>query len=262
MVRRVRHAVPATVLAAVLASATAACGTSASSPRAKTANSTRSTTVSATPTSTASRDPLAALSGDQIAVKAIADTKAASSVRVTGTMKDSGQTLTIDLALVLHQGCRGSMTESKNGSIKLIDLGKKIWIMPSETFYKSVGAGAATLSVLAGKWLAVKAGSSDLGSLATLCEINKLLDGFKPPSSPGALAVTATSTVNGQRAVKVADTGDSAYLLVSDRASPRLLRIVAPSASAAKLAFSDYGASFAVHPPPSSEVVDGSRYGF
>lgn len=125
-----RRAVPA-FLAAALAIGAAACGTSASSTGTKAA--------AATPKPTASRDPLANLTADQIATKALADVKAVTSVDVAGKMADSGQTLTFDLTLVSGKGCQGTLTESKTGSFKLIYLGKKVWIMPDQAFYKNNG---------------------------------------------------------------------------------------------------------------------------
>ena len=83
---------------AILAGATA-CGTTASSQPAQAA--------SATP----SANPLAGLTADQIAAKAVADLKAASSVHCAGSVTDSGATYAVDLTSGTTN-CLGTFADS------------------------------------------------------------------------------------------------------------------------------------------------------
>jgi hypothetical protein len=197
-----------------------------------------------------------------IATKALTDVKAATSVDVAGTVTDSGQTLTFDLTLVSGKGCQGTLTESKTGSFKLIYLGKKVWIMPDQAFYKSNGGNdPATLAILSGKWMEVKAGAGGIGSLSTMCTLSSLLGGFSS-DSPSGMIKGATATINGQRAVKLTDTGDPAYVYVSDTATPELTRLYDPSSGGGTIDLTNYNAPASISTPPASKVLDGSKYGF
>lgn len=248
-----RRAVPAVLLAATLATTAAACSTPAGSTGAKVAT--------ATPKPTASKGPLAGLTAEQIAAKGIADIEAAGSVHVSGTVAESGKKLTFDLTLVHGKGCQGSLSESKY-SFKLVYIGKKVWIKPDRAFYKSVGGvNSAALSILSGKWLEVKAKGSNLGSFATMCKLSKLLQGFKT-SAPVSIVKGPTVTVGGQRAVKIMDTGDSAYVLVSETATPELIRVVGPGSGGGTFSFTAKDSASKITTPPASKVLDAAKYGF
>lgn len=256
---RTRRAASAALLAAALATGTVACGTQATSTAAKTAAS-GTKTAEATPKPTASKDPLAGLTSSQIAARAVTDTESAGSVHVTGTASKSGKEkkLSFDLTVVRGKGCTGSITESKDG-FRIVYLGKNVWMLPNQAFKKSISGGnSAMLAFLAGKWLKVKVKSSGFGSVASMCNLSKLLAGFSFPI-PGGLIKGSTATINGQRAVKLKDSGDSAYIYVSDAAKPEMIRVVDPGSG--EFSFTGYGAPVTITAPPSSKVIDGSKYG-
>jgi hypothetical protein len=100
-------------------------------------------------------DPLAELSGDQLLTKVLADEKITSGVRISGTMAQSGSTITMDMGLVRNKGCTGSMAIKGKGSFKLTYIGKTIWMEPDKAFYEGVGATGPALSILLGKYLKV-----------------------------------------------------------------------------------------------------------
>ena len=92
----------------------AGCGTAGST------SSTAGTPALATP----SGNPLAGLTADQIATKAEADLKAASSVHIAGPVTDSGQTYVLDLTIG-PKGCTGTMASPGKGSFRLLKIGKR-----------------------------------------------------------------------------------------------------------------------------------------
>lgn len=250
-----RRSIPVTVLAAALAVGAAACGASGGSAG---PGATAGTKAAASPS--ASADPLAGLTSQQIATRALTDTEDAPGVSIAGTISDSGQTFTLDLTLLRGKGCEGTMAELKQGSFRLIANSTTVWILPDEQFYKSVGStDAATLAILKGKYLKFKANTNGLAALASLCSLHSLLGGFG--AVPAGLSKSAT-TINGQRAVKLSDTGDSAYIVVSDAGKPELLRMDQPGSGGGYLNFSYGATAAAITPPPASEVLDGSKYGF
>ena len=232
---RILRSVPVMLLAAAIAAVTAACGSSAIS------------------------DPLAGLTSKQIAAKAVAGTEAAPSVRVTGSGSDSGQPVSLDMTLVRGKGCQGSLTEGKYGTFKLVYDGATVWMLPDSKFYKASGVPAAAAAVLDGKYLKLKASGSGLGSLADVCSLPALLSQFAVDAGTAKGVVT---TLGGQRAVRITDRSSTGKAYVSDTASPELLQIDKPGSGGGQINLSYTGNPGTITPPPASQTIDGSKYGF
>src|SRR5579862_8326593 len=60
--------------------------------------------------------PLAGMTGGQVASKALADLKSASSVHVAGTVSESGQSVSLDLNIAKGSGCTGTIGASGKGA--------------------------------------------------------------------------------------------------------------------------------------------------
>jgi hypothetical protein len=237
-VRRGRRMLMAAVVLTAAGIGAAACGTTSSS----------------TPST-----PLAGLSADQIATKAIANLKAATTVRVSGDVSGSGQTYGLDLTLVRAQGCTGTMSQQGTGSFTLVAIGKAVWIKPDRQFWKRVGGSdPAVLKLLLGKYMKVKA-TSQLGSLSAFCGPSQLAGTFGH-NTPAGLTEGKTSTIAGQQTLQIKDTGDSATLYVSDTAKPLIVEIA--GGSQGTLTFSDYNSTVKLTAPPKRETLNGSKYGF
>jgi hypothetical protein len=233
-VRKARHLAQITTLTAALVAGAAACGSSGNS------------------------DPLAGLTSEQIAKQAVTGTEAASSVRITGTGSGSGQTFSIDLTLVKGKGCQGSLSESGVGSFKLVYDGSTVWVLPDPQFYQANNVPAAAQAILDGKYLEVKSTANGIGSLADLCTISNLLGQF---TTDAGSAKGVKTTVNGQPAVKITDNTGTGFAYVTDTAPPQLLQVTKPGSGGGTINFS-YGTATTITPPPASEVIDGSKYGF
>lgn len=251
----------AAALTAALAVGLAACGTSGSSSVA----SNNSATTRATTSASATANPLADKSATAIITKAFADTSGASSVHFTGTGTDSGQNLSVGITVVRGKGCTGTISESKSGSFQVVYLGKSVWIKPDAKFWKGIAAGGSDAklgaSLLSGKWLKDSAGNtSGLGALVSLCSLSSLF-GQATPASDQLVKGTLT-TLNGQAVLPVKDVTHQGTAYVTDTANPELLRLTSTGSSSGTFSFSDFGAPATITPPPASEVVDGSKYGF
>jgi hypothetical protein len=233
-VRNLNRSLPVTVLAASVAMGAAACGSSGST------------------------DPLAGLSSQQIATKAVSGTEVAPSVRVSGSGLDSGVMISIDLTEERGKGCEGTIGEGNKGSLRMIDNGSTLWIFPDSKFYQANGAPAAVATLLEGKYLKLSPSTGGLASLSDLCSVSKLLSQFTVDAGTAKGVVT---TVDGQTAVKISDKTGSGHAYVTDTAAPELLRIQKPGSGGGQIDFS-YPAPAAITPPPASEVIDGSKYGF
>jgi hypothetical protein len=245
--QHVRHALSAALIAAALTVGTAACGSPASQG-------------GAAPKPTASPDPLAGLTAGQIDERAIADLNAATSVRYAGTVTGLGRTVTVAMTLVRGQGCQGSMNWHGKGSLQVVHNGKSVWLLPNDLYYKSKGINSSVLSLISGKWLRLRKTSylSDVSSFCSLSTVVSELSGQYAKMTKGTV-----TTVGGQRAVTIHQTGQSGTVYISDTAKPEILKIdAAKQSTAGILTFTDYGAPATITSPPASNTLDGSKYGF
>ena len=238
----------AVLCAAMLGMTAAACGSSGSS----------SPSPNGASPSPSSSSPLAGMTADQIAARAVSDLAAASSVRVSGTVTSSGETLGLNLTLVRGQGCQGTMNLAGKGQFGIVSDKSAIWIRPSDAFYQNEGVSGAVLSQLSGKWLKVPPGASGFGGLSSLCDASSLAQGFAK-NETGFTKGPAT-TVNGQPAVQLSQTSKSTQVYVSDTASPQILHITGPKGQG-YVDFSGYGAAATIT-PPAGDTLDGAKYGF
>ncbi|MBV9384110.1 MAG: hypothetical protein JOY82_07645 [Streptosporangiaceae bacterium] len=238
---------PAVLFAATLAVATAACGSSSSSG------------TPAASSATSGSNALAGMSADQIAARAVADLGTSSSVHVSGSVTDSGQTIGLDLALARGEGCQGSMSLSGKGSFEIVNKGSTVWIKPTDAFYKGVGASGAAVRLLSGKWLKVPANGSGLGSLSSLCNASSLAHSFAK-NATGFTKGPAT-TVNGQPAQELNQPSHKTHVFVSQSATPEILQIQGPKGQG-YVNFTNYDAPATITTPPAGETLDGTKYGF
>jgi hypothetical protein len=236
--QHVRHALSAAVIVAVIAAGTAACGS--------------------TPKLTANPDPLARLTADQITKRAIADLREATSVRLAGTATSSGKTVGLALTLVRGEGCKGSM-RVRGKTLRMVYNGTSVWMLPSDSFYRSQGVNATAISLLSGKWLKLrKANSKDFSSFCSLSVLVRHMS-----RNPAKLTKGRVTTFDGQRAVTIRQTGQSGTAYISDTAKPEILELTSTKGSTTgTFTFSDYGVVTAIKPPPASKILVGPKFGF
>ena len=238
------HLAGASVLAAAVLSATA-CGSSSSSTSA-----------------------LAGMSPDQIVQKSVADLKAASSVRITGQVVNSGQTITLDLTDVAAKGCQGtiglaapatSSSKAVSGTANIVEADGIVYMKLSNSFFTSAGLPASEFSQVSGKYIKLASGSN-LASFAQLCNPSTLSTAFAKEDT--GFVKAGTATVNGQPtlAFKQPKNPSNGTVYVSESATPQILRIAGP-AGQGSIDFSDYNASVTITAPPASQVIDGSKFG-
>jgi hypothetical protein len=205
-----------------LAVATTACGTSGSS--------THPPAASLSPAAVS--DPLAGWSVQRIVKQSAADSLAARYVGMTGTGSDSGHHVAYELTTVAGVGCRGTITEQGLGSF-----------------------------TLAGKYLEDKAGTG-LGSLASMCSMHSLVGNDPGASSDNTVKRAGTAVIDGQRALKFTSVKEHGTVYVSDTAKPEFLQMAISGSGGGTASFTYYTTAPAITPPPASEVIDGSKYGF
>jgi hypothetical protein len=182
-----------------------------------------------------------------------------SSVHVAGSVKNSGQAMSMNLILGT-EGCTGTLGIKGEGSFRLLKIGKKVWIKPDDKFWKTAAgsAGSAILHLVSGKYIEPGAKGSSLGAIGELCYPRKFAKIFAGPVT--GLVKGPVTTISGQPALQLKDTVDpgSAYVTIS--AHPEFLRLDAGRDG--RLDFTSYDVPMNLAPPPASETLDGAKYGF
>jgi hypothetical protein len=250
-----RRGVAAALAGAAILGSAAACSSSGTS----TASGTSSTPGS-TASASAQGGALDGLSADEIARRATADLKAVSSVHVKGSVQSSGQNIALNLSLG-SQGCTGTMGIDGEGSFVLLKIGKSLWIKPDDKFWNHAAgsAGSALIDLVSGKYIKPSAKGSSLASIGALCDPAQFAKSFG--SNMTGMVKGTSTTIAGQPALQIKDSGDAASAYVTVDAKPEFLRLDG-GGSNGRLDFSDYNAPLHLTPPPASKTLDGAKYGF
>lgn len=258
----VRRLAPGALLVAALAVTIVACG----SPNAVVSSAAPSG-AAARPVSTwgasawSGGDPLAGRTGGWIIAQAIKDTESAPVVRIQGTVTESGKAYTLNLSMTAGRGCAGTLTSAGSGTFTMISDGTNLWLKPDTAFWRATGAGQATLTALESKYLVAKLSDSRVGAMAAMCSVKKLLSKVNLDHADGETRGLPT-VIAGRRALEISDTADPAYGYVSDVAQPELLQVTYPGKGGTQVNFAYPGTPPAITPPPASETIDGSQYGY
>jgi len=252
------------ILAAALAVGAAACGSSGgsgSSPAASATSGTAAASPSASPVSTATVTGAAATA---LIIKAIADTKAATTLLVVGSgissgSGTSGDQVSFNLTMVQKAGCRGAIALSKVESFQLIETGGDVWLKPTNAFYTTLHLSQAALALVADKYIRVPADNAQVADLAKICSISGLFGELPTPT--GTAYVATPTTYNGKNAYKITQTGQAGYAYITNSSSPVLLKLAEPTANGGVIGFTEYSAPLAITAPPAAESIDGTKLG-
>jgi hypothetical protein len=269
--RGVRTALTAATGAVALAALTAACSSSGSSGSAPAPTGTGTSQVSANATpgaaTSAGTSKLTGAAATALVTKAIANTRAAASVRVAGQATATGsgnagsgaQPVTFDLTLVRSVGCQGTIALSKAETFHLVETGGYVWMLPSSGFYASLHLDKAALALIADKYIRVKSTDKQIGDLATECTFTGLLGSLSKPAGKDYAAVPVT--FNGAPAYEVTQSGQQGTAFVANTATPLLLKLTDPQTNGGTITFTSYNATKTITAPTDAESIDGSQLG-
>lgn len=211
--------------------------------------------------SASTADPLAGLSAAKIEAEATANTVAAATLTMNGTIIQSGQTVTIDdLGIKRGAGCAGTIGLGGKGSFKLILVGSTVYMKPDKQFWTANGGSdaSAVIALINGRYLKATKSDKNLTGIGDLCDVHKLLTSAHTTDTKEAV-----TTLGGIRvlALKVSD-GSTDY--VTDTSSPQFVEGTSPKGSAngsGKVTIA-VNTPVTVAAPPASQVIDGSKVGF
>jgi hypothetical protein len=213
---------PSSVAAVLVAGAIAGCGSSGSSD-----------------------NGVASKSANAILTTATNALESAKTVHVSGSVGQSGQSLTLDLSLVSQKGAKGTITQDGT-PLRVIADGKYLYLNAGSKFWEH-HAGTATAQFVQGKWLKtpVNGGFAQLSSVLSVQSFAKSLRGPHDTPTKGS-----TSTVNGHKVIAVRTQSGRIYVSTTGRPYP--LRIDNGKAGAQHFDFGSYNASVALTPPAQS----------
>jgi hypothetical protein len=215
-----------------------------------------------TASSTPSADPLAAKTGQQVFTEAVANTEAASSLKMAGNINESGSIYTVNLGFKKGEGCTGTIAVSGKGSFTLTVIGTTAYLNPDTKFWKSyAGSSASTVIALVnGRYLKGSTSDPNVSGIAKICDISQLLGSFK---SHGTISKGKVTTYAGQPVLPLKDS-KGGVMYVSDTSAPVIVMVQnlgATGGSSGKVTFA-VGAPVTLTAPPPSQVLDGSKIGF
>lgn len=242
--------VPAGMLAAAIALSAAACSSSGSGG----SGTSGVTSLSGTP--------------DQIVQKAVSNLKAATSLEISGNVVSSGSNVKLDLTDAAAQGCKGTITlasvsssanSSVSGTADLIEVDSTVYMKLDASFFKNLSLPSSLFSAVTGKYIKVTS-KSELANFAQLCDPSTLASGFDKEIT--GFVKDGTATVNGQatEAFKQPTHAGSGTVYISQSSTPEIVRLQGPS-NEGQINFTNYNAPVTITAPPSSEVIDGSKFG-
>jgi hypothetical protein len=229
----VRRRVAGAVLCLAIAAGTAACGGSGGGP-------------------------LGGMDANQITMKAFADLKAAKSVHVTGPTNENGLRYNLNVTLGATD-CQGTFASGAKGTFSVLKVNGSTYFSADPTFWKLAASGPSVpVETFNGKYLKVGPNSRTLAALGVLCHPSQLASPFSGQVS--GMVERGYTTINGQKALHITDSGDSDGIYVSVSSTPEVLRLDA--GSNANLTFTNYNAPLNLAPPSANIILDGKKYGF
>jgi hypothetical protein len=248
-----RRALSALAVSGAVVLTAAACGGGSSSSH----TSADAKTAPSAAASSPAADPFAGQTAHQIITAATAAMSSAHSMKVSGTMKESGSAMSLDLFMVKGVGCQGSIDMGSQGGTTIVVLGTTAWEkLDKATLVKAVGAAAA--ASVSGKYFKTTTTAKDFADLQAFCDLDTFAQGLgsagDDPFTKGAV-----TTVDGRPALTLIDTKDQSRALVSLTAPYRIVGAVGPG-SDGSITIS-YDLDTKITPPPASEVFDASKFG-
>lgn len=218
--------------------------------------------LSVAPSASSTPDPLAKLTVAQLQEKLLADMKAASSVTMSGTTTQSGETDTVTFAIKPGRGCTGTIGMGSKGSIKVIEIGSTVYLNMDNKYWEANGGTDAqqVIALIGGRYIKVSTTNKSMGSLASACDLSQM---FSTNGKKDTFAKGKLTTLDGVRVLAVKDLTDGSTGYVSDTSKPRLIAISAPKGSknGGENATVTYDAPVTLVAPPADQVIDGSTLG-
>jgi len=181
--------------------------------------------------------------------------QAASSVHLSGVLRNGGKPIGLNLGLIRSGEFAGTLTQ--NGiPLRLIDAGGKVYVKATAAYLRELKVPASVCSIMCGKYVEVS--SAQARSLSGSLSMSALLSSFtgKVPRLTNA----GTTTVAGRKG-QVLQGPDGSRLVVAATGTPYPLQAVGRQGNGGQqsngtLNFSQWNAVPRPMAPPASQVIN------
>ncbi|MET9698290.1 hypothetical protein ABZY31_15370 [Streptomyces sp. NPDC006529] len=204
--------------------------------------------------------PFPGQSGSKVANSSLDALRGASSLTITGTVRDKGKPIKLDMAISKAGDCKGAMSIEGEGSFELIRNAQFIFLKADETFYRTQmkdspkAEADAALAQLPGHWVKTKASAADSKELSALCDLDELLKEFDESSGARKDGVVQLAGQSAQKlTTKTTDGTENLYVATTGR--PYLLKAVETGKDASEVSFSGFNEPVKAD-SPTSGVID------
>lgn len=184
--------------------------------------------------------------------------KAASAVRLSGTVVSKDGTYRLDMRLKANGGT-GSVT-TKGSTFRLLRIGERLFLKADASWWKArggKGTDATAVRKLGGKYVRVPKGDPSYRQLSGFTDKDVLLDGVL--TLHGSLDKGSHGETGGIRTIQIkGDDGAGGTLDVSLEESPVPVRLQR-AGGAGTLTFTAWNKPFDLHEPAKDDLVDYGR---
>jgi hypothetical protein len=204
---------------------------------------------------------------DQIVQQAVSDLKAATSLRISGSVVSQGTNITIDFTDAAAHGCQGTLAlaasassgTAVSGAANLVEVNSTVYMELDKSFFDNLGLPSSAFSEVTRKYIKVTS-KSQLANFAQLCDPSTLASGIDKEVT--GFVKDGTATIDGQatQAFKQPAHAGSGIVYISESATPEIVQLQGPG-SEGQVNFTDYNAPATIIAPPAADVIDGSKFG-
>ncbi|MFE7484215.1 hypothetical protein [Streptomyces sp. NPDC057552] len=207
--------------------------------------------------------PFGDLSGSEVTTKAITATKKAASLRLSVDMVTEDGRIKADFSSSTSGECTGTLAQGTEGSVEIIRTGGTVYTKYDEALLRSEGKGEpaaevdATVEMLAGRWMAMKASDPDAKDMTEFCDLKGLLKDVEAKDTAARKA--GQTEVDGKRALRLTekDGKEKFTILVATEGEPYILRITSEGGKEPMtMNLSDFGKPVVAKKPAAKDIID------
>jgi hypothetical protein len=199
----------------------------------------------------------AAKSANQVLADAVAATKSASFVHVTGNATCGGKPDTMDSQISKGEGLQGTLT-IEGQPVGLMVIGKDAYVKAYAAFWEQFGGskGAAAAQTLNEKWVKFPLNNAQFQAFVSCMSPKAIFDKFKADAGSG-LKNNGVTTYNGQSAIELDGGAENGTLYVAASGNPYPVALVKKGSGGATISFGGWNNPVTLVVP--APVVDISQ---
>ena len=168
------------------------------------------------------------------------------SVHVSGSQVQDGVPVSIDMDLVSGSGARGQMSVAGR-AFRFVAVSQTLYINAGPAFWTHATGSSAAAQRLQGKWLKTSLGSAQFTAVASLINLQDIVQSVV--DGHGILAPGSRATINGHNAVTVHDTTRGGTMYIATVGRPYMLELSNPHTGLGHVMFDHFNAPVSLTPP-------------